>query len=54
MFLQGRMLHCDDRMLYVGASWSHLDKVFAFINLGAYGKSFDLDKLYLTVTRPVV
>jgi len=44
------MLHFDDRMLYVGAGWSQLDKVYAFIYLGASGTSFDLDKVYLTDT----
>ena len=49
MFLQGRLLHCDDRLLYVGA-WSQLNKVYTFIYLGASGKSSDLDKVYVTVT----
>ena len=42
------MLHFADRMLYVGAGWSQLDKVYAFIYTS--GASFDLEKIYLTDT----
>lgn len=43
---KGRMLHFADRMLYVGAGRSLLDKVYAFTY--ADGTSFNLDKIYLT------
>jgi hypothetical protein len=42
------MLHFDDRMLYVGAGRSLLDKVYAFTY--AAGPSFNLHKIYLTDT----
>ena len=46
------MLHFADRMLYVGAGWSQLDKVYAFICTSVIGNppSFNLDKIYLTDT----
>lgn len=44
----GRMLHFDDRILYVGAGRSLLDKIYAFTY--STGSSFDLHKIYLTNT----
>lgn len=42
------MLHFDDKMLYVGAGRSLLDKVYAFTY--AAGPTFNLHKIYLTDT----
>ena len=47
-FNAGRMLHFSERMIYVGAGRSKLDKVYAFIY--TTGTSFDFHKIYLTDT----